>query len=273
MDVVPVIDLREGDVVRGVAGRRAEYRPIASALCAGSVPAEVAAAFVERFGFDSVYVADLDAITGRPPAVDAYAQIAAAGLTPWIDAGVRDAAGAKELLAAVDQIDANASLIVGLESIASRDALRQIAAALPRQRLIFSLDLKQGEPLAAADWQGVSAESIADEAISLGFARLIVLDLAQVGTGRGPAVATLCAKIRQRYPCVELIAGGGVRRGDDLRTLAESGCDLALVASALHDGSLTRADLVPFRRMIDATRPPATRRGLTAAHDALPRLN
>jgi len=37
--------------------------------------------------------------------------------------------------------------------------------------------------------------------------------------------------------------GGGVRGAEDLRSVAASGCDAVLVASALHDGRLTAADL------------------------------
>jgi uncharacterized protein related to proFAR isomerase len=42
---------------------------------------------------------------------------------------------------------------------------------------------------------------------------------------------------------VDLIAGGGVRGLDDLKALADAGCDAALVASALHDGRLSREDI------------------------------
>jgi phosphoribosylformimino-5-aminoimidazole carboxamide ribotide isomerase len=44
-----------------------------------------------------------------------------------------------------------------------------------------------------------------------------------------------------------VLAGGGVRDLDDLRQLAEFGCDGALVASALHDGRLTAADVAVAR--------------------------
>jgi len=40
-----------------------------------------------------------------------------------------------------------------------------------------------------------------------------------------------------------LLAGGGVRSLDDLRQLSRIGCDGALIATALHDGRLTAADV------------------------------
>jgi phosphoribosylformimino-5-aminoimidazole carboxamide ribotide isomerase len=76
-----------------------------------------------------------------------------------------------------------------------------------------------------------------------GAERLIVLDIAQVGTSRGPTAVPLCRRIREAAPEVELITGGGIRGREDLETLAAVRVDAVLVASALHDGRLTREDL------------------------------
>ncbi len=68
MRVIPVLDIMGGVVVRGVAGRRSEYRPIESSLCSSCDPPVVARAIVERFGLAEFYIADLDAISGAEPA-------------------------------------------------------------------------------------------------------------------------------------------------------------------------------------------------------------
>jgi phosphoribosylformimino-5-aminoimidazole carboxamide ribotide isomerase len=96
---------------------------------------------------------------------------------------------------------------------------------------------------ASRAWQSRLAEEIAGLAVEAGFQRLIVLDLAFVGVNQGPGVERLCSSLRAAHPQIELIAGGGVRGVDDLRRLADCGCDAALVASALHDGRLTARDL------------------------------
>ena len=69
---------------------------------------------------------------------------------------------------------------------------------------------------------------------------MIVLDLARVGTGQGVGTLSLCRQLRALWPEINLVAGGGVRNLADLHDLQESGCHAALVASALHDGRLTR---------------------------------
>ena len=65
--LVGVIDLMGGVAVRAVGGRRDEYRPVVGRLCDSPDPLEIANAYRESYGIDTLYVADLDAILGRPP--------------------------------------------------------------------------------------------------------------------------------------------------------------------------------------------------------------
>ena len=48
MQLIPVIDLMAGQVVRGVRGERSAYRPIRSSLCESSAPLELAPRLLER---------------------------------------------------------------------------------------------------------------------------------------------------------------------------------------------------------------------------------
>ena len=233
MRVIPVIDLKSGLVVRGVAGRREEYRPIVSQLTSEPTPQAVAAAFAQRFGFRAVYVADLDAIGGQAPDVCAYQQIAAAGLSLWIDAGMATAE-------TVFPSGTPTSIIVGLESLTSDQELRQSIANLGPERIVFSLDLKSGRPITQiANWRQRSPHEIAAAAIAGGVCRIIILDLADVGVGRGAGTLDLVRRLRAEHPSLEITAGGGVRGLADLQEMARAGCDAALVASALHDGRIT----------------------------------
>ena len=95
MRILPVLDLKAGQVVHGIAGRRAEYRPIVSRLTASADPRDVAVAFVTQLGLKELYVADLDAIAGAPPALATFAALRALGCALWVDAGLRTAAQAE----------------------------------------------------------------------------------------------------------------------------------------------------------------------------------
>ncbi len=240
VEIIPVIDLKDNCVVRGIAGQRAQYLPVVSQLGCDAGPASVAAAFVKQFAFTRCYIADLDALAGADPNWAAYAAIAEVGLDLLIDAGVASRQHATEVLLGAARQGACPGVIVALESLRRTSDLPAILETVGSRHAVFSLDLKHGLPLTTiSEWQFASPQSIAEAAVEAGFRRLIVLDLASVGVGEGPSVERLCAEIRQRHPDVELISGGGVRGMEDLRLFHAAGCDAVLVASALHDGRLT----------------------------------
>jgi phosphoribosylformimino-5-aminoimidazole carboxamide ribotide isomerase len=227
MRVIPVIDLMGGVVVRGVGGRRAEYRPVESRLTTSCEPGDVAAALVAAAGAAELYVADLDAIAGAEPAWEAYRAIRAAGVPLWIDAGVQDADGAAYLARAGVEV-----VVVGLETLRSMEELGAIVRGIGPERVVFSLDLKSGRPLHGAG----DAVAIAAAAVGQGVRRVIVLDLARVGERGGVGTEAVCAELVRVFPKIEFAAGGGMRDKDDLRRLEAIGVRAALVATALHEG-------------------------------------
>lgn len=226
--IIPVLDVMGGVVVRGVGGQRANYRPLVSRLCESADPIAVAEAIRAHFGFETAYLADLDAILGGPPAWPLYRQLHERGFRLWVDAGVRTVAEAVEVAESGVEI-----VILGLETIASPDELRRVVDRIGPACLAFSLDLNAGRALGT--WSRPARE-IAASAIDLGIKRLIVLDLARVGGGRGVGTEPLIADLSRQFPHAEIIAGGGVGGANDLARLEECGAAAALVASALHDG-------------------------------------
>ena len=77
---------------------------------------------------------------------------------------------------------------------------------------------------------------------------MIVIDLARVGTGRGLDV-DLLNRIHAAAPGSTLVAGGGIRGWDDLVQVSKAGCSAALVATALHDGRITAAEISEARKL------------------------
>jgi phosphoribosylformimino-5-aminoimidazole carboxamide ribotide isomerase len=72
--------------------------------------------------------------------------------------------------------------------------------------------------------------------------RVIVMNLVRVGGGAGPDFERLHA-VRTIAGRREIYAAGGVRDRTDLIKLRSFGCAGVLVASALHDGRLSRVDI------------------------------
>jgi phosphoribosylformimino-5-aminoimidazole carboxamide ribotide isomerase len=180
-----------------------------------------------------MYLADLNAIAGGPPAWATYGEIQKLGCDLWVDAGIRNPGASSALVQkGIEHI------VVGLETIEGPNGLEEICKTWGNQRVIFSLDLKAGLPLGnVGAWNRPEAWAIALQAIGVGVRRIIVLDLARVGTAQGLGTEPLCQRLSGRFPEVEIIAGGGVRHEEDLERLQQYGIRAVLVASALHDGS------------------------------------
>src|SRR5688500_13988848 len=125
--ILPVLDLKGGIVVRGVAGQRASYQAIRSQIASDPSPASVARGLVSAFGFQDAYVADLDAIAGEQPNWHAYEAIAKSGLNLIIDAGITDEVRAALCSDYASEHPCLQGIVVGLESIPEPQKLQQTA--------------------------------------------------------------------------------------------------------------------------------------------------
>lgn len=230
MEIIPVIDLRGGCVVRARMGERHRYRPIETPLSRTSDPGAVVAGLLSLHRFRTLYIADLDAIEGRGDHRPVLAELRGRHprLTLWVDSGIADAAAATAWLA-----DGLGNLVLGSETQHDADLVRDLAMD---RRVILSLDFRgaafQGPPQLLAD-----SRNWPD--------RVIAMTLARVGSGAGPDLPRLAA-ITAAAPNRKLYAAGGVRDRADLAALERAGIAGALVASALHDGGLRAQDIADF---------------------------
>jgi phosphoribosylformimino-5-aminoimidazole carboxamide ribotide isomerase len=247
-NVIPVLDIMHGQAVHAIAGRREAYQPLNTLLAEGSQPLDVARGFRDRLGFSTLYLADLDAISGGAPASRLYEKLIEEGFELLVDAGLVDQSTAKELLERP-----NLNLVVGLETVRGPDAASAILNFAGSSRVVFSLDLVEGCPRVAAggDWWNSTPDQIAKRVIELGYKRLILLDLARVGTGRGPSAVGLLGRIKESASSSRILVGGGISGIDDLRLLKCEGASGALVGSALHDGRIGSNELKTFLEEID----------------------
>jgi phosphoribosylformimino-5-aminoimidazole carboxamide ribotide isomerase len=245
MRVIPVLDLRAGQAVMARGGAREAYAPGPSLLVPEQEMGDAVAftSAFHRLGCEECYVADLDGITGAAPQRALIRALAGSGVRLLVDDGAADPDRARATLS-----EGVGRVVVGLETLPVFDALRAIVAAIGRERIVFSLDLRNGRPVVrqGAGQRGTVRE-LAEWAAAAGVSALLVIDLARVGTGAGPDLV-LVDELRRALPTLELLAGGGVGSRVDLERLADVGCDGALVATALHDGRLGRRDLEAVRR-------------------------
>ena len=240
--MIPVLDLRGGQAVLARGGRRETYAPVRSRLLGGAEgdPLALGRAYRDLLDCDEWYVADLDALAGGAVQHALVKALVGLGGRLLVDAAVSGPERARELVG-----DGAARVVVGLETLPSFDALAAVVRAIG-PRVVFSLDLRDGAPLAQASLARTPLE-IARRAVTAGAGAIIVLDLARMGSGRG-VDPVLVEALRHAFPDVELLAGGGIGTSRDLARLADAGLDGALVASALHDGRIQREDVAAVRR-------------------------
>ncbi|MFM7150357.1 MAG: HisA/HisF-related TIM barrel protein, partial [Gemmataceae bacterium] len=231
MKIRSVIDLKKGLVVLGKGGNRTAYQPVKSILANSVNPVELAIAFRDRLGLNRLYLADLDSIGGGIPNVDLYQQLADMGIDLWIDAGVKMSDDA-------NPISKIGTVVAGLETLVGPDELEKLQRKLCN-KLVFSLDHRQGIPLG---W-GRSTFDVACQAVTLGIRNILLLDLARVGSGEGTGTEDLCRLLLREIPDLHLSVGGGVCSVEEINRLRDIGVEEVLIASALHNGSITREDL------------------------------
>jgi phosphoribosylformimino-5-aminoimidazole carboxamide ribotide isomerase len=231
MEIIPVLDLKQGAVVRARMGQRDQYRPIETPLSPTSGPVDVARGLLAVHPFATLYVADLDAIAGRGDNHAALALLRAAfpRLTLWVDNGICDCRRAEEWLAA-----GWGRLVLGSETQRDATVVRHFVGDA---RVALSLDFR------GPSFQGPPA--LVDDAACWP-QNVIAMTLARVGSNAGPDLERL-ASIRHAAAGREVYAAGGVRDAADLVTLKRAGIAGALVASCLHDGRLTGPEIAVLR--------------------------
>ncbi|WP_454817067.1 HisA/HisF-related TIM barrel protein [Labrys neptuniae] len=221
VEIVPVIDLRYGSVVRAKAGDRTHYQPIVTPLSPTADPVDVAAGLLAAVPARHLYVADLDGIEGRGRDVAGLRRLASAfpAVRLWVDSGIATRSEAEAFLA-----EGLGLPVLGSESQTDDELVRDLA-----DHAVLSLDFR-GEDYVGPD-AILATPSIWPE-------RVIVMTLGRVGMGSGPDLERLSALRRQAPTRCRLYAAGGLRDGHDLAALSKIGVSGILVASALHDGRL-----------------------------------
>jgi phosphoribosylformimino-5-aminoimidazole carboxamide ribotide isomerase len=237
LKAIPVIDILNGVAVHAVRGMRKKYQPLKSILCESTDPLAVASAF-NSLGFKELYVADLDAITGKNMNFSVFKQIVEmTGLGLIVDAGVSDLMKAQELFN-----NKVSKVIVGTETLSSLSFVKDAIKCFGADRVVVSLDLVNGKVLSPSEHiKFLAPLTLALKLQEMGATQIIVLDLARVGSGEG-ADFSLLEKMLNHLK-VQMFIGGGVRGIQDLAMLKDMGCCGVLLATALHSGRISLEDL------------------------------
>jgi len=235
------MDLLDGLTVRAYRGERDKYRPIESPLVNSPHPVKVAKALLYVTGGSDLYVADLNAIQDMGDNLEVLRKVREETMaTLWIDAGT---GSFDEVLYLMSEIP-SCKVVVGSETLESSDEFERISKACQEDRMIFSLDMKKGSILTRSEspLAGKTLEEGIDLLRLAGWRRVILLTLDGVGTGRGLPLK-MYERATRKAPDMSLYGGGGFKSRDELFALKRLNMAGLLVATALHEGRITKKDI------------------------------
>jgi phosphoribosylformimino-5-aminoimidazole carboxamide ribotide isomerase len=224
--VIPAVDVRGGRVVRLVRGQ-----PETETVFAQD-PAEVAARFSDE-GATWIHVVDLDAALGEGDNHETLRRVVErAKASVQVGGGMRSVeAGGRALAAGAGRI------VLGTEAIRHP---RFLARAVARfgDRVVAALDT-DGTDVRIRGWtEGAGPlEQGLGYLAEAGAPRFLVTAVHRDGTRLGPDAELY----RRLVPLTDrpVMAAGGVGTAADLRALAATGVEAAIVGRALYDGSLS----------------------------------
>ena len=230
-EVIPAIDIRGGRCVR------LTYGDYDQETVYDDDPAAMAREW-ESQGATRLHVVDLDgAREGHPVNRAEVAAICEAVAVPVeVSGGLRT----------IEDIEAAAGLgamRIQLGSAAVRNPeLVNLAVERFPGMVVVAIDTRAGEALTEGwiEGSGANALTLAKEMVERGAPRIMVTDVGRDGALEGPNVA-LATEFAAALP-VPVVAAGGVTTADDLRALAETGCEGAIVGKALYERRFTLAE-------------------------------
>ncbi|HLJ55553.1 MAG TPA: imidazole glycerol phosphate synthase subunit HisF [Chthonomonadaceae bacterium] len=242
--IIPCLDVMQGRVVKGVN--------FLNLRDAGD-PVELAARY-DAMGADELVFLDITAShEHRDLIVDIAARVADQVFIPFtVGGGIRTVADFRKILrAGADKVAVNTAAI-------ERPAiLAEAAEQFGRQCVVVAIDPKRvgDRPDGSPRWEvfihggrtptGIDALEWAEEATRLGAGEILLTSMDRDGTQAGFDLP-LTRAVAERVPVPVIASGGAGTPQHCLEALTEGRADAALIASIVHDGHYTIAEIKQY---------------------------
>lgn len=234
MIIFPAIDLKEGQCVRLVQGRREDKTVYSNS------PGEMARSF-EQQGAQYLHVVDLDgAFEGEPRNLKAIAEIAAAIKIPFqVGGGLRTRADVARLL----ELGAS-RVIIGTRAVHNPLFMQELLEEYGSERILLGIDAHDGM-VAMEGWlekSTLDAFKFGQTMGHLGVKTAVYTDIARDGLLQGPNLPAIEQMVRSSG--LNIIASGGVSTVENITALKElepQGLVGAIVGKALYEGKISLA--------------------------------
>lgn len=221
--IILVLDLLSGLVVHGIKGERDKYKSIHhfSKIVDSSKPEDV----IMQIRPKEVYIADLNRLMGSKGNNKELIKSISSFCKTMLDYGVKNLADLND----ASKIASN--VILGSET-ASLDLIERAS----KFDITVSVDIKNNSVISCD--RNIESNPLDFIKILNDFdlKNLIILNMDAIGTKKGIDRDFLLNVSKTSKH--QLILGGGIKNLDDIKLLKEIGFSGALVATAIHDGSI-----------------------------------
>jgi len=229
-EVVPAVDMQDGEVVQLVQGERG------TATRYGD-PVEAARRWVDA-GAGTLHLVDLDgAFDGeRANAAAVDAVLDAVDVPVQLGGGIRTAEDARSLLdRGVDRV------ILGTAAVETPEIVAEVSETHPGS-VTVSLDARDGEVVVSGwtEGTGLDPAEAAGRYEELGAGAVLFTDVDVEGRLEG-VNRDLVERVVDAVD-VPVVASGGVAALDDVRALRDAGAAAVVVGTALYEGEFTLAE-------------------------------
>tara|TARA_B110000114_G_scaffold184824_1_gene229643 strand:- start:10875 stop:11606 length:732 start_codon:yes stop_codon:yes gene_type:complete len=232
MNLIPAIDLKQGQCVRLRQGRMEESTVFSDD------PVAMATQWVSQ-GCKRLHLVDLDgAFEGKPVNADVIESISAA----YPDLPIQIGGGIRTIETARAYIEAGVSyVIIGTQAVRNPDFVARLCVEFPG-KVIVGIDAKDGM-VAVQGWaenSSLSVKNLAKKFEDQGVSSIVYTDISRDGMMQGvnvEATSQLASAIN-----IPVIASGGVTDMNDIIKLNEtkqSGIEGVIIGRALYEGAIS----------------------------------
>lgn len=239
IELIPAIDIIDGKCVRLTQGdynRSTKY---------SDNPLDIAKSF-EEAGINRLHLVDLDGAKASHVVNLKVLDSIASSTEMIIDFG----GGIKSDDDIQSVFDHGASMVtIGSLAVTDFSKLREWFSKYKSDKFIIGADVKNGE-ISIHGWLesgGIDLFTFIDRYIACGITKILCTDISRDGMLSGPSIK-LYKEILQRHPDIELIASGGVRNIDDIRTLESSGVPSVVFGKAFYEGFLSLEEISSYNK-------------------------
>ena len=222
--IFPAIDLQDGRSVRLYKGDFAQETVI------NPDPVDQAKQY-EAAKVGALHLVDLDgAKAGKPVNVD-------------IVKAVREAFTGILEIGGVDRV------ILGSVALKNPELTKQVIAEYGAERIVIGVDGKNGK-VAAEGWldqSDVPMTNLIGAMVEGGAKYFIVTDVDRDGTMQG-ANEDLLGNLQKEFPTARIVASGGVRNLEDIKSLEAKGVMDSIVGKALYEGTITLEEIAGYNQ-------------------------